>query len=99
DTNEAIDPTKDHRRSFRCYTISVSPADGSMWCSGIGLKENTLVRLDRGSNPPETSKAEVYEPPKKDPPLFSAGGVSVDSNGVALPHLGATHYITPFERR
>ena len=97
--NEPVDPTKDHRINFRCYSISVSPADGSVWCSGIGLTENNLVRLDRGSNPPETSMAEVYEPPKMDPPLFSAGGVSVDSNGVAWQNWRATDYITAFDRR
>jgi hypothetical protein len=97
--NEPIDPTKDHRITFGCYSISVSPVDGSVWCSGIGLKENTLVRLERGSNPPETSKTEVYEPPKKDPPLLSAGGVSVDSNGVIWQNWRATDYITAFDRR
>ena len=97
--NEPIDPTKDHRITFGCYSISVSPADGSVWCSGIGLKENTLVRLERGSNPPETSKTEVYMPPLKDPPLFSAGGVSVDSNGVVWQNWRATDYITSFDRR
>ena len=97
--DDPIDPTKDHRIKFGCYSISVSPADGSVWCSGIGLRETTLVRLERGSNPPETSKTEVYEPPKKDPPLFSAGGVSVDSNGVAWQNWRATDYITSFDRR
>jgi hypothetical protein len=97
--NDPIDPTKDHRITFGCYSISVSPVDGSVWCSGIGLKENTLVRLERGSNPPENSKTEVYMPPQKDPPLFSAGGVSVDSNGVVWQNWRATDYITSFDRR
>ncbi len=46
--NDPVDPAKDHRITFGCYSISVSPVDGSVWCSGIGLKEKTLVRLDRG---------------------------------------------------
>jgi hypothetical protein len=98
--NEPVDPTKDHRITFNCYSISVSPVDGSMWCSGIGLDQNNLVRVVRGSNPPETSMAEVYEPPKgTDPPLFSAGGVSVDSNGVAWQNWRAGDQITAFDRR
>jgi hypothetical protein len=98
--NEPIDPTKDHRITFGCYSISVSPADGSVWCSGIGLEQNTLVRLERGPNPPETSKAEVYTPPKgTDPPLFSAGGVSVDSNGVVWQNWRGGDQITSFDRR
>ncbi len=98
--NEPIDPAKDHRITFGCYSISVSPADGSVWCSGIGLDQNTLVRLERGPNPPETSRAEVYIPPKgTDPPLFSAGGVSVDSDGVAWQNWRAGDQITAFDRR
>jgi hypothetical protein len=98
--DEPIDPTKDHRINFSCYSISVSPADGSVWCSGIGLKEHSLVRVERGSNPPETSKAEIYQPPLgKNPPLFSVGGVSVDSNGVAWQNWRGSDYITSFDRR
>jgi hypothetical protein len=98
--DEPIDPTKDHRINFSCYSISVSPVDGSVWCSGIGLKEHSLVRVERGSNPPETSKAEIYQPPLgKNPPLFSVGGVSVDSNGVAWQNWRGSDYITSFDRR
>ena len=98
--NEPIDPTKDHRINFSCYSISVSPADGSVWCSGIGLQQHSLVRVERGSNPPETSKAEIYQPPLgKNPPLFSVGGVSVDSNGVAWQNWRGSDYITSFDRR
>jgi hypothetical protein len=98
--NEPVDPTKDHRITFGCYSISVSPADGSVWCSGIGLEQNTLVRVERGSDPPATSKAEVYTPPKgTDPPLFSAGGVSVDSTGVVWQNWRGGDQITAFDRR
>ena len=98
--NEPIDPKKDHRINFACYAISVSPLDGSAWCSGIGLQEKSLVRIERGSNPPETSKAEIYQPPLgHDPGLFSTGGVSVDSNGVAWQNWRGTDYITAFDRR
>lgn len=98
--NEPVDPTKDHRITFGCYSISVSPADGSVWCSGIGLEQNTLVRVDRGPDPPATSKAEVYKPPKgTNPALFSAGGVSVDSNGVAWQNWRGGDQITAFDRR
>ncbi len=98
--NQPVDPTKDHRITFGCYSISVSPADGSVWCSGIGLEQNTLVRIDRGSDPPATSKAEVYIPPKNsDPPLFSAGGVSVDSTGVVWQNWRGGDQITAFDRR
>lgn len=98
--NQPIDPSKDHRITFGCYSISVSPADGSVWCSGIGLEQNTLVRVERGSDPPATSKAEVYIPPQNtNPPLFSAGGVSVDSTGVVWQNWRGGDQITAFDRR
>ena len=98
--DQPIDPTKDHRINFSCYSISVSPADGSVWCSGIGPNQRQLVRLDRGSNPPETAHAEVYEPPADaQPPLFSVGGVSVDTNGVAWQNWRGSDQVTSFDRR
>jgi hypothetical protein len=97
---EPIDPKKDHRIDFGCYAISVSPVDGSAWCSGTGLNRNELVRIVRGSNPPYTSYAEVYAPPKgQDPPIFSSGGVSVDSEGVAWQNWRGSDHITSFDRR
>ena len=66
---EAIDPKRDHRIEFGCYAIGISPTDGSIWCSGIGHDDTRLVRLERGSNPPNSCKAEVYEPPKSMAPL------------------------------
>jgi hypothetical protein len=53
---------KDHRIEFGCYAIGISPTDGSIWCSGIGHDDQTLVRLERGANPPMSCKAEVYIP-------------------------------------
>jgi hypothetical protein len=96
--NDPVDPTKDHRINFSCYKVAVSPVDGSAWCSGIGPR--TLVRLERGSNPPETMKGEVYEPPMgNDPEIFMSGGVDVDSNGVVWQNWRGSDYITSFDRR
>ena len=61
--DQPIDPKKDHRIEFGCYGIAISPIDDSLWCSGIGVKDTKLVRIERGANPPQTSKAEVYVPP------------------------------------
>ena len=70
--DEPVDPLRDHRITFGCYAIGVSPTDGSTWCSAasitaLGVSEpghpnNKIVRLERGANPPETCKAEIYEP-------------------------------------
>ncbi len=84
--DQPIDPTKDHRINFTCYSTAVSPLDGSNWCTGAGntrLTDISLVRIDLGSNPPETAKAELYYPPLgKDPLVFGAGGVDVDTKGL-----------------
>ena len=96
---QAVDPTKDHRIEFGCYSIAISPTDGSIWCSGIGHDDTTLVRLERGANPPQTCKAEVYEPPPSMIPLPYSGGVAVDSKGVVWQNWRGVHEILSFDRR
>ena len=97
--NQAIDPKKDHRIEFGCYSISISPTDGSVWCSGIGHNDTTLVRIERGPNPPTSCKAEVYVPPPSTIPLPYSGGVAVDSNGVTWLNWRGVHEIFSFDRR
>ena len=99
--DEPIDPMRDHRIAFGCYEVSASPTDGSVWCSGIGANRNNLVRIERGDNPPETCKAEVYVPPADaQPPITGwAGGVKVDSQGVAWQNWRGSDHISSFDRR
>jgi len=97
--SEAIDPKRDHRIEFGCYSIGLSPTDGSIWCSGIGHDDKTLVRLERGPNPPMSCKAEVYVPPPSTIPLPYSGGVAVDSDGVAWLNWRGVHEIFSFDRR
>lgn len=97
---QPIDPTKDHRIDFGCYSIAISPRDGSAWCSGIGPMDNKLVRLDRGSNPPQTCRAEVYEaPPGVTPPVYGSGGVEVDSEGRVWQNWRGSGHFSSFDRR
>ncbi len=51
--NAPVDPAKDHRINFGCYSIAVNPKDGSLWCSGIGRGDKRLMRMEKGSNPPQ----------------------------------------------
>jgi len=97
--SEAIDPKRDHRIEFGRYSIGLSPTDGSIWCSGIGHDDKTLVRLERGPNPPLSCKAEVYVPPPSTIPLPYSGGVAVDSDGVAWLNWRGVHEIFSFDRR
>ena len=98
--DEPIDPTRDHRVGLSGYEVSVSPVDGSVWLSGIGgLTDNKLIRIERGSNPPETCKAELYTPPAgEQPPIRQAGGVKIDSQGVAWQNWRGSDHITSFDR-
>ena len=106
--DEPVDPLRDHRITFGCYAIGVSPTDGSTWCSAasitaLGVSEpghpnNKIVRLERGANPPETCKAEIYEPPL-DSGLIAEGGIDVDSNGVVWLNWRGTDDLSSFDRR
>lgn len=96
--DEAVDLARDHRVSFGCYSVAVNQSDGSAWCAGGG--SDRLVRFDRGSNPPETMKSEIFDKPSAgyDPPILGAHGVDVDSNGVIWQNW-RSGYLTSFDRR
>lgn len=97
---EPIDPKKDRRIDFGCYSVAIDHRDGSAWCSGIGANDNTLVRIERGPNAPQTCKAEVYEPPPGgNPPVYGSGGVVVDSAGVVWQNWRGSGHFTSFDRR
>ena len=55
-----------------------------------------LVRVDRGSNPPESCHAEVFRVPE---PGFDPRGVDVDTNGVVWTALAASSHLASFDRR
>jgi len=83
--DEPLDPSKDKRYGAAFYAVSPAP-DGSVWGSVLGLP-GAVVRLDPGSNPPETALVEVYEPPFNNPNAavegYSPCGMDVDRDGVA----------------
>ncbi|PYU96318.1 MAG: hypothetical protein DMG08_02505 [Acidobacteria bacterium] len=96
--NQPLDPTKDKRFGGAFYAVAPAP-DGSIWGSVLGFP-GAVVRLNPGTNPPETALAEVYEPPFKDPkaPGFSPRGGDVDRNGVYWTALASGH-LASFDRR
>ena len=84
--DEAVDPSKDHRIQFGCYSVAVSHEDGSLWCSGIGRGDKRLVRIEKGSNPPETCTAECYEPPPdRMPDVIGSGRAASRSTRTGWP--------------
>ena len=102
-----IDPAKDTRigsldKFRRAYGIIPHP-DGSVWITRRFPVPGQLIRLERGDNPPETCKAEVYEPPYDpagDPDLWGYGprGIDVDRNGVVWTALGGSGHVASFDR-
>jgi len=99
--NQPLDPAKDKRFGGGGF-YSVAPApDGSIWGSVLGMP-GAAVRLVPGSNPPETTLVEVYEPPFNNPkaPLsgYSPRGMDVDRNGVVWAALASGH-MASFDRR
>src|SRR5688572_30821105 len=78
------------------YAVSPSPVDGSIWGS-VGVFSGTpaVVRLDPGSNPPETALAEIYHVPR---PGFGIRGADIDRQGVVWASLASGH-LASFDRR
>jgi len=72
-----------------------------VWGSVLGFPGG-IVRLNPGSNPPETALAEYYEVPYNNPKApvsgFSPRGMDVDQNSVAWVALGSGH-LASFDRR
>ncbi len=98
--NAPLDPAKDKRYGAAFYAVAPAP-DGSIWGSVLGFP-GAVVRLVPGSNPPETTLAEVYEPPfaneKAQIQGFSPRGGDVDRNGVYWTALASGH-MASFDRR
>jgi len=96
--NQPADPARDTRFSGGFYSVAPA-ADGSVWGTVLGFP-GAVVRLNPGTNPPETALAEVYQPPFNDPkhPGFSPRGGDVDRNGVFWAALASGH-LASFDRR
>ncbi len=96
--DQPVDPAKDKRFGAAFYSVAPAP-DGSVWGSVLGYP-GAAVRLVPGANPPETTLAEVYEPPFNDPrnPGFSPRGMDIDRNGVVWAALASGH-MASFDRR
>lgn len=91
--NQPEDPAKDKRIGLGFYGIAYNPVDGSIWGSNIG-HPGYVLRLQPGSNPPETSLTEVYRVP---PPGYGMRGFDIDRKGVAWVTLASGH-IASFDR-
>jgi hypothetical protein len=94
------DPSKDTRLNAAFYGLAVGD-DGMVWGTVLGFPGG-IVRLNPGTNPPETTLAEYYEVPWNDPraPVWGFGprGMDIDRNGVVWVALASGH-LASFDRR
>lgn len=97
--DEPVNPDLDKRIARGLYAVSPAP-DGSVWGSTLGYPGG-IIRLDPGSNPPETALVEYYELPLQESgePVegYSPRGMDVDRNGVAWVALASGH-MASFDR-
>ncbi|TMK01959.1 MAG: carboxypeptidase regulatory-like domain-containing protein [Alphaproteobacteria bacterium] len=94
--NDPVDPNKDKRIGQVFYAVMPSPVDGSVWGTlRAGAGSGAIVRLDPGSNRPQTALAEIYNVPM---PGFGPRGGDIDSQGVVWVSLASGH-MGSFDRR
>ena len=98
--NAPVDPTMDKRVTSGFYGVAYNPMDGTIWGSSLGFP-GAVVRLDPGSNPPQTALIEVFQPPLDNPaaPMqgYSPRGMDIDRNGVVWTPLASGH-MASFDR-
>jgi hypothetical protein len=92
--NQPVDPAKDKRVNTGLYAVMPNPADGSVWGSFRAMP-GAVVRIDPGSNPPQTALTEVYNVPM---PGFGIRGADIDRDGVVWASLASGH-LASFDRR
>jgi hypothetical protein len=93
--DQPLDPAKDKRINAGFYAVMPSPADGSVWGSFRTGATSGVVRLNPGSNPPQTALAEIYHVPL---PGFGVRGADIDRKGVVWVSLASGH-LGSFDRR
>ena len=89
------DASRDTMINYSLYAVIPSPVDDSVW----GVAESYpgyLVRLQRGNNPPESCRAQVFKVPE---PGFDPRGVDIDTNGVVWTALAASSHLASFDVR
>ena len=98
------DPGLDTRIAGFAYGIIPNPADGSIWIARTQPVPGQLIRLELGDNPPETCKAEVYEPPFENAAVpadrwgYAPRGIDVARDGTIWTALSGSGHLASFDR-
>jgi hypothetical protein len=85
---DAPDPALDMRVPNGFYAVMPEPRGDAVWGSNAFRYPGSITRLVPGTDPPQTSLAEVYVPPL---PGFGVRGADIDKNGVVWTSLGSGH--------
>jgi hypothetical protein len=94
--NQPVDPAKDKRVVAGLYSVAVSPLDGTVWGTSLGIPyPGYVVRINPGPDPTHTALAEIYEPPF---PGYGPRGGDIDRNGVFWASLASGH-LASFDRK
>jgi hypothetical protein len=84
------------------YYIAYNPVDKSVWYTGLATP-GLIIRMDLGSNPPETCHAETYSPPFNNPKVpgkfgYFPRGIDIDRNGLVWTGLAGSGQLASFDR-
>jgi hypothetical protein len=94
----ASDPKLDTRIDVAAYGIIVNPVDGSFWGATDEVEvPGQIFRVERGSNPPATCRAERYMLPQQ--LGYRPRGIDVDRHGVIWTALAGSSHLASFDRR
>jgi hypothetical protein len=102
--NGPLDPSRDTQMTGFAYGVIVNPVDGSIWIARTGGVPGRLFRLEIGGDPPNTCRAEVYEPPFENPAVpqegwgFSPRGIDVTRDGIIWTALSGSGHLASFDR-
>ena len=97
-------PGLDTRIAGFAYGVIPNPVDGSVWIARTQPVPGQLIRLELGDNPPETCKAEVYEPPFENDAVpadrwgYAPRGIDVTRDGVIWTALSGSGHLASFAR-
>ena len=86
--DEPLQADLDARVPKGFYAVMPNPADGSVWGSNAFRFPGSIVRMNPGDNPPQTTLSELYEVPL---PGFGVRGADIDTNGTIWVSLGSGH--------
>ena len=99
--NDPLDPAKDKRIMAAFYGVMPSTIDDSVWGQAMDRgfsrvdQPGYIIRLTPGSDPANTSLAEIYLPPEGH---FGSRGIDMDLNGLVWVPF-ASGYVGSFDRK